>query len=224
MLKQFLTTCAELLYPKSCHICSNILKRQTSVFDDYICGKCSRAMKQAPVTSYSYVAEKTFPYQKLIACYLYEGPTKELVHKFKYGNRPYLSKTIIKLMIEALNPQHFQDIDYLVPVPLHPVRLREREFNQAELIASGLSDHFKKPVRLGLKRIKNTGSQVSLNRRGRILNLKGAFAPVDLSGLKGSRVLVIDDVVTTTATVREASRVLKNAGVEHISVLAFARG
>ena len=92
------------------------------------------------------------------------------------------------------------------------------------MIASGLSDHFKKPVRLGLKRIKNTGSEVSLNRRGRILNLKGAFAPVDLSGLKGSRVLVIDDVVTTTATVREASRVLKNAGVEHISVLAFARG
>ena len=237
-----MTACMDLLYPKNCHICSKILNSQTRAYDDYICWDCFWVMKKTPVVACSLCGsllkddkelntlkcracqQDSPPYQRLLACYIYEGTTRELIHRFKYGNRPYLSKTIIRLMTDMLNPIYLREVDCLVPVPLHPVRQREREYNQAELITEGLSRQFNKPFSLALRRIKNTESQVSLAKKERFLNLKGAFALAHPSFIEDKNVLVIDDVVTTTATANEASRILKDAGAKSISVLAFAKG
>ncbi|MFH0941119.1 MAG: phosphoribosyltransferase family protein, partial [Candidatus Omnitrophota bacterium] len=109
-------------------------------------------------------------------------------------------------------------------VPLHQVRIREREFNQSERIAMELSHLFKRPVSLTLKKIRNTPSQTTFKENERLSNLKDAFAVADRKAILNKNVLIIDDVITTKATVTEASRVLKNAGAKTVHILAFAKG
>ena len=230
MLKEFSRSFLDILYPKNCHLCLKVLTRETCAFDDYLCADCVSFMKKTvdvcEPNNLSHISSKgkSHPYQKLFSCYIYEGTTRELVHKFKYGNRPYLYKSIIRLMTETLSPELFNDIDGLIPIPLHRVRQREREFNQAQLLARGLAGVFKKPVLTNLIRIKNTKPQSSLSKSEKISNLKNSFCVTDLLSVKNKNLLLIDDVVTTCSTVNEASCILKNAGARNISVLAFAKG
>lgn len=242
MLKQLISTCGDLLYPRNCHICSGLLKGKAGAFDDHLCASCYSTMRETHLVSCIYCGsklnndkelndlcckdcrQKNHPYQKLLTCYIYEGAVKELIHKFKYGNRPYLCATITKLMTKRLHPDFFRDIDCLVPVPLHPARLREREFNQAELIARDLCSHFNKTLCQPLKRTRNTDSQTSLDQTQRFQNLKGAFILDDPSCVQGKRIAIIDDVVTTAATASAASEVLKDAGASGVFVFAFAKG
>ena len=222
MIKEFGTTLADIIYPKNCHICSKILKGGISAFDENICMECVKDMKKAvPMVSPELPGA---PYNKLAACYNYKGPVRELIHKFKYENRPYLASTIARLMAEAINPALFEIIDCLLPVPLHQVRIREREFNQSERIARELSFSFKRPVSLTLKKIRNTPSQTTFKENERFSNLKNAFVVTEERGIFNKNVLIIDDVVTTKATVTEASHVLKNAGAKTVYILAFAKG
>jgi ComF family protein len=222
MIKEFRTTLVDIIYPKNCHICSKILKGGISAFDENICLECVKDMKKAvPMVS---PARLDAPYSKLAACYNYEGPVRELIHKFKYENRPYLAQSIARLIFKAINPSLFERIDCLMPVPLHQVRTREREFNQSERIARALSPLFKKPVSLSLKKIRNTPSQTTFKESERFSNLKNAFAVTDREAILEKSVLIIDDVITTKATVTEASRILKNAGAKTIHILAFAKG
>jgi ComF family protein len=227
MLKELTAGLVDILYPKSCHVCSRLFQKGTISFDDYLCRDCFLDMKKASCASYSPYHPDASPYQSLLACYLYEGGIKELIHKFKYENRPYLSKTISRLInsaLEGYGEALFNKVDCLVPVPLHPVRQREREFNQSDLIAKELSREFKRPVCRAIKRIKNTKPQNTLDKTSRLSNLKDAFVLCGPFSLIDKHVLLIDDVVTTTATVTEAARTLKKRGVRKISVLAFARG
>ncbi len=222
MIKEFRTALADIIYPKNCHICSKILRNRINVFDENLCLECVNDMKKAvPMV---YPTRLDTPYGKLAACYNYEGPVRELVHKFKYENRPYLASTIARLMLKAINPALFERIDCLEPVPLHRVRIREREFNQSERIAMELSLLFKRPVSLTLKKIKNTPSQTTFKENERFSNLKNAFAVTDRKAILDKNILIIDDVVTTKATVTEASHVLKNAGARTVHILAFAKG
>ncbi len=242
MFKEVFTTCLDLLHPKSCHICSKILNTVSRAYDDNICWDCFSSMRKTPVVSCSLCGSSLSTdaelntlkcktchsapplYNRLLTCFVYEGAARDLIHRFKYGNRPYLSKTIINLMTENLNRAFFREIDCLTPVPLHPVRLREREYNQSELIAIGLSKLLNKPVSLAVRRIKNTRPQATLDKKDRSSNLKNAFAPVAPSLINGKNILLVDDVVTTTATASEVSRILKNAGAKNVSILAFAKG
>jgi ComF family protein len=112
----------------------------------------------------------------------------------------------------------------LVPVPLHPVRLRDRGFNQAELLAERLLHHFPH-ARLchDLRRIRPTRVQSRIaDPKDRETNVRGAFAVDPSVSLEGERVLLIDDVVTTGGTVSECAQALKRAGAEYVDVLAFA--
>lgn len=228
MFKPIASAFLNLLYPKNCHVCSSLFDRHTPAYDDYICFECFSSMKRtSPAESYAPISEKKdSAYERLLTCYLYEGAVRELVHKFKYENRPYLSKTITKLMSEFLNEAGaalFETIDCFVPVPLHPARLREREFNQSELLAGILGACYNKPSVSHLKRLRNTHSQASLTEHERQTNIQGAFALNNLS-VKDKNILLIDDVVTTSATVEEASRTLKKSGAKNVWVLAFAKG
>jgi len=221
-IKDLRTTLADILYPRNCHICSKIIRDRINAFDENLCLECVNDMKKAaPMVSPTRIDT---PYNKLAACYNYKGPVRELIHKFKYENRPYLARSIARLMLKAINPTLFERIDCLLPIPLHQARAREREFNQSERIARELSFSFKKPVSLAIKKIRNTPSQTTFKENKRSSNLKNAFAVTDEKAILDKYVLIIDDVITTKATITEASRVLKNAGAKTIHILAFAKG
>jgi len=114
--------------------------------------------------------------------------------------------------------------DLVVPVPLHPSRLREREFNQALLLAARIARSLDLPLSFEhLLRVRATRPQTELDRTERARNVRHAFAVKHQAGLEGRRVLLVDDVLTTGATANECARALRLAGVETVSVLTLAR-
>lgn len=131
-----------------------------------------------------------------------------------------------KLMVDFANKNiNAHEIDLIVPVPLHPKKLRERQFNQSEVLASYLAKRLdKKIVKDKVKRIKYTMPQTELKRDERIKNVDGAFLAKDGHDLKGKTILLIDDVFTTGATLHECAKALKNAGAKKVVAFALARG
>jgi ComF family protein len=126
------------------------------------------------------------------------------------------------LLIESI-PQDL-DADVLMPVPLHPNRLRHREFNQSLLLADRIGLTLQRPLSYrNLVRTLDTDPQVTLPRSARLRNLRKAFALRQPSEVAGKRVLLIDDVFTTGTTVNECAKVLLDAGARQVSVLALAR-
>jgi ComF family protein len=147
------------------------------------------------------------------------------VHRLKYGDRLELAIAMARMMTRA-GAELLADADLIVPVPLHRWRLWRRRFNQAMALSAGISavarvacDPFV------LARVKPTQSQVGLSRAQRQENLQGAFrVPHETKAqLKGKRVLLVDDVLTTGSTANAAARALLRGGARAVDVLAFAR-
>lgn len=116
------------------------------------------------------------------------------------------------------------DTDLLMPVPLHPTRLRQREFNQSLLLADRISPVLQRPVSYrNLIRTLDTDPQITLPRSARLQNLRKAFALRNPPEVGGKRILLIDDVFTTGTTVNECAKVLLEAGAREVAVLALAR-
>ncbi len=152
----------------------------------------------------------------------YGGAAAEAILRFKYGRAPHLGGPLSRLL--ALATGDLQRPDLVVPVPLHPKRLRDRGFNQSTLLARPVAATVKAAFHPELlKRVRDTGNQTGLSRAERINNLKDAFSVSNNAKVSGSRILLIDDVVTTTTTVREAARTLTRAGALSIEVLSLAR-
>jgi ComF family protein len=157
----------------------------------------------------------------------FEGPVREAVHYFKFCGRRGLAYPFGELMaslVVQLFP--FRSFGAVVPVPLHIGRLRERGYNQAALLAEVIAGILKIPLQEeALLRVRETPSQTSLSRQEREENMKGAFiAGKEALLLQGKRVLLVDDVYTTGATVKECCRVLASAGVGELYVVALAAG
>lgn len=149
---------------------------------------------------------------------------KQIIAKYKYKFVADLNKTIIELLIsEIKSPLLFEQAWTLVPVPLHPHRLRWRGFNQAELISQGLGAAWVWPVTPHLlTRTRPTSSQMTLSGAARKNNLKHAFAVTSGSTIPPS-VLLVDDVATSCSTLRECAAVLKKAGVNRVWGLTLAQ-
>lgn len=117
------------------------------------------------------------------------------------------------------------EIDLIVPIPLHPVKLRERQFNQSEALATYLAKKLnKKIIKDRIKRIKYTLPQTELKREDRLKNVKDAFLAKRHNGFEDRTILLIDDVFTTGATLHECAKSLKNAGAKKVIAFALARG
>jgi ComF family protein len=126
------------------------------------------------------------------------------------------------LMIAAL-PAHL-DVDLVMPVPLHPSRLRTREFNQSLLLADQIARHLNRPVSpANLLRITATQPQTTLSRQARLRNLSRAFAARNSHEIADQRIFLIDDVFTTGTTVNECVKTLKKAGAASVTILTLAR-
>lgn len=155
----------------------------------------------------------------------YEGTASLLVHRLKYNDRPELARALGGMMARA-GAELLAEADVIVPVPLHRWRLWRRRFNQAMALARVVSRESGVPCDpFLLARVKRTRRQVGLTKAQRQENLQGAFhvPPEVKAGLKGRRVVLIDDVLTTGATANAASRALLRAGAASVDILAFAR-
>jgi ComF family protein len=148
----------------------------------------------------------------------YDGPLRAIVQALKYDGRRSLAAPLASRMREAV-PEVLAGVDLTVPVPLHPRRQRARGFNQAEDLARGLG----LPVARALRRTRPTVSQTDLPAARRHANVRGAFAVVEGSGIRGRCVLLVDDVSTTGATTEACARVLLAAGAREVRALTAAR-
>jgi ComF family protein len=154
------------------------------------------------------------------AVFEYGGPVADAIQRFKYDGRSELGAALGSLMADAAYPWA-GEVDAVVPVPLHWRRRRSRGYDQAALLARPVANALGIPALLrGLRRLRNTPSQVDLPHSKRQTNIAGAFAPWRLRGLR--RVLLIDDVRTTGATLRAASEALRAGGVSEVHTFVLA--
>jgi ComF family protein len=152
-----------------------------------------------------------------------DGPARKLVHRLKYSDRSELARPMGRWMARA-GAEILAEADLLAPVPLHPLRLWRRRFNQAAMLAREVARASGKPCDLGaLVRVKATHSQVGLSRAQRAENVQGAFKVTDGAAVKGRNVVLVDDVMTSGATANAASRAIVRAGARRVDVLVFAR-
>jgi ComF family protein len=163
-------------------------------------------------------------YERARAAVRYDDIARTLVHALKYGDRLDLAPTLGRWMVQA-GGTVLVDADALVPVPLHWRRLWTRRFNQSAALAEVIAARAKLPVAHVLTRVKATRQQVGLTASERTLNVQGAFRVREeaRADVKGRRLVLIDDVLTSGATIDACSRALLRAGAAAVDVLIFAR-
>ncbi len=192
------------------------------------CARCNRPFASPIAATYSPnhvcqpCAERPPAYAKAWTLYPYLPPLQDAICLFKYRGKIALASALAQLMIHRLSL--LPAVDLIMPVPLHPQRLREREFNQSLLLADRIGAYLKRPVSC-TNLIRNTPSpaQTTLSRRGRLKNLRGAFSLREPRAVQGRRVLLIDDVYTTGTTVNECATTLRKGGSSDVFVLTLAR-
>jgi ComF family protein len=170
--------------------------------------------------------ERQPSYEQARSAARFEGAVRELVHQLKYNQAFWVVPDLVDLL-EAAFRAHFAEsgVALIVPVPLHRARHRDRGYNQSALLAGALSRRLRIPARHRLlRRVKDTGTQTHLTAAARLLNVRGAFHVASPRMAAGRSVLLVDDVMTTGATLDECARVLRKAGAARVLALSVARG
>lgn len=179
--------------------------------------KCSH-----PILKYN---NQTSVLDRIRALGKYQIPYQGLIHHFKYQQKTKIGKLLgFALAKLIMSDPILSRARYLVPIPLHPARLRERGFNQSLLLAQEISINTNLGVLDCLKRVKNTKSQTDLNYLSRLKNIKNAFQIKNKFQeiIKNNYLIIVDDVITTTATVSEAASILKSCQAHEVSAVAVA--
>ena len=154
------------------------------------------------------------------------GVALEAIHRYKYRRQLWFEDFLAGLFLREAEPAlRAEPWNLIVPVPLHPLKQREREFNQAERLACHLAGALKLPLHSGLlRRVHPTTTQTRLTRQQRAANMRGAFAVRRSARLDGERVVLVDDVFTTGATTSACAGALLAAGAGDVCVWTVARG
>jgi len=161
-------------------------------------------------------------FDRALSPYRYEGVLEQAIRLFKYRSKDALATPLADLMLAWAD--RLPPMDLVMPVPLHPARLRTREFNQSLRLADRIAQRLGLPHSFEhLERIRATRPQTELDRKDRARNVRRAFAVQGAERLKGCRILLVDDVFTTGATVNDCARALKRAGADSVTILTLAR-
>lgn len=226
----------DFIFPKRCVICKK--------FGSYLCENCLIKLS-FDVKNYCLVCDKP-TYNNLThpACYskysidgcfsalTYNKTTKKLIYNFKY--KPFLTdlKNVLGgLFYESIiqNENFQKELEkgewIFAPIPLYSLKLRKRGYNQSEILAKALSEKFNFPTFNILKRTRDTKTQFKLSKKDRLGNIKNAFEILNKKSsiINNKRIFLVDDVVTTGATLIEAANVLKRAGAKRVLGLTLAR-
>jgi competence protein ComFC len=229
-----------LIYPEVCQICG--MARATPA-EGYACGDCQAKARfieepfcercgrpfEGDITTRFECAncqEMQWAFQSARSAVVARDPVLEVIHRYKYQRALWFEPFLAGLFIRAAKPVLTEaNWDMIVPVPLHPSKQREREFNQAERLADRLGAavriHVNKRL---LQRAIPTRTQTQLSRSERLANVRNAFAMRPAQRLNGERIVLVDDVFTTGATTSACARVLSAAGAGQVCVWTVARG
>lgn len=204
-----------------CSFCENQIKRTLKPY----CTLCGRSM-HATGELCAECKRRSFSFDRAWSACLYEGVLKEVIHLFKYRGRLALSGILCKRIVAFIkdNREIIDGIDHITFVPLYNGWLNEREYNHSGILAAAISAEFTIPISRAVEKTLRTRRQNELSRDERLTNLEGAFRVKDNVRLDGSKLLLIDDVMTTGATLDECAEALKSAGAEEVRCLTLARG
>lgn len=234
LLQQSIETAITFIYPSQCKVCEQQLSLEAL---PYICMSCWEKIDHIipPWCNICGIpnddglcedcASRPPRYGKLRTIAIYEKTLQEAIHLFKFEKRTSLCHSLIQLLVDNIpHDLNLEDYDYVLPIPIHKKRLRERGFNQSLLLAEGLAKATGlKILKNALVRSKNTSPQSSLNNEARQTNILGAFEVKNQDYIRSKHLLLLDDVYTTGATVREVVKILWDADPVEIDVLTLAR-
>lgn len=216
-----------LFFPNTCCTCGKSLVEN----EDLLCFHCR---SQLPKTCYEHpesneLVDRFFGKLNILYGFAFlnfhkSGLTQKLLHQFKYHNKPEIGEMIGRwLGEELLRHNTIRKVDLIVPIPLHQKKERLRGYNQSYHFAKGISEILEIPVETTLlKRIKHDKSQTGKTREMRWKGVENAFELMNNGNIKDKHVLLVDDVVTTGATIEACGKQLYNAGVSQISVATMA--
>ena len=235
----------DLIYPPRCLLCGAALE-EGALCDNCIrgfkpvhgpfCDRCGGIRESGLMVCSECEAGREAAFAWSQALGQYGGTLRHAIHRLKYDGKTALAQPLGVLLARSLDdppsplltstlgePLTF---DAVVPVPLHPSRLRKRGFNQAERLARVVARERGWTLDAqGVRRVRRTQSQVSMEgRQGRHDNVRDAFVCRPLQRYAGKSVLIVDDVLTTGSTLGEVARVIRDAGASRVCVIALARG
>jgi len=228
------------LYPEVCRICE---KGRATANAGFVCSKCWTQIRfirppfcercglpfEGDITTVfecTNCRDMELHFSSARSAVVAKTIVLEIIHRFKYQRELWFEPFLADLLLrEALPVLCGQKWDFITPVPLHSVKEREREFNQAELIAKHLSGASKIPLNNNLLcRVSPTMTQTRLTKQQRAENMRGAFAIRSGVKLDGEKIIVVDDVFTTGATTSACAKALRAAGAGDVCVWTIARG
>ncbi len=240
MLRGLLKGIKDLIYPNCCLACKNRIDPAEA--RDLVCGRCwekieknlppfcascGRKMDKASRAKNicSNCLKFRFHFDRAFSPCAYTGTIKQLIHEFKYCGKDYLGEPLGSLMNKFIKDYRLpiEYLDFIIPVPLHKIRTREREFNQAQVLSEQVAREFnKKVLPQVLLRSRPTRTQTELTFEERRKNVEKSFAVRDAELIRDTNLLLIDDVLTTGATSSEAARTLKDSGARIVFVMTLA--
>ena len=239
-VKSWLNAVAGLVYPEVCQLCGG---RRAIPDECFLCSDCRSRVRfiEPPFCArcgLPYEGEITGPFE-CANCRGLDWPfvssrsavvardqVLDVVHRYKYQRALWFEPYLAGLLVSRAAPELTRESwDWIVPVPLHPAKQREREFNQAERLATFLSEATRIPLNTRcLRRVLPTRTQTLLSREERLANVRRAFALRGKPALEGKRIVLVDDVFTTGATTGACARVLRASGASAVCVWTVARG
>lgn len=217
----------DILYPKLCITCEN----QLQINENQICTSCLLDLPYTDTHKVGIIAlENKFVGRVDVAKifsfvrFSKKSGVQKLLHALKYKANEKIGNDIgvyygklIKKEVEEYK------LDYLLPVPIHPKKLKIRGYNQAEVFSKGLSESLEiKTLTDVLLKTRETVSQTKENKQERFENIKGSFEIIEAGILKGKNIAIVDDVLTTGATLEEIAQILKNVGVSKVVIITIA--
>jgi ComF family protein len=242
-LAPWLEAALGFLYPPVCQLCGN---HRAGPGEGYVCGpcwnrpggvrfirppfceRCGLPFEGAVTTSFecSNCRGLELDFTSARAAVVASEVVLEVIHRYKYGRALWFEPFLAGLLVREARPALAAVAwDAVVPVPLHPLKQREREFNQSARLAARLSQATDIPLQTRwVRRTRPTRTQTLLTRTERAANMRHAFAPTPGAQIKGARVVLVDDVLTTGATTSSCARALRAAGAAEVCVWTVARG
>ncbi len=235
MKKTWAEDIINLLFPRNIHcllcgrqilpdekysLCAGCRDKMMFLFEENCCKRCGRPLSYKGEEGFCLeCAGQDLWFEKSVSCIFYDDFSRKLIFQLKYGKKEYFAYHMAEMLRDRLEDCGKDGFDFIVPVPLHVSRVRERGFNQAALLADALGKMRGETVlKKVLERKKQTIDQTNLGKKARFENLRGSFSTRQADMIKGKRILLVDDVFTTGATSNDCSRALMDSGAKSVTV------